>query len=216
MFITFEGLDFCGKSTQVKLLEKYLIKNNKKVIVVREPGGTKISEQIRSILLDKVNDKMADETELLLFAASRAQLVREIILPSIKDNYYVISDRFHDSSIAYQAFGRNLPIDFVIRLQKFVINNAIPDITFFIDIPIEEVLNRMSRVKESQLDRIETSDNIYSKKIEFYKKVREGYLYLLEKEERIKRIDGMLSIEEIHNLVIKYLENLTVLKGDER
>lgn len=206
MFITFEGLDFCGKSTQVKLLENYLKECNKNVIVIREPGGTKISEQIRNVLLDKINDNMKNETELLLFAASRAQLVREIILPALENNYYVISDRFHDSSIAYQAFGRNLPLDFVIELQKFAINNATPDITFFIDIPIEEVFNRMSKVKKSELDRIETSENIYSKKIKFYEKVREGYLYLLEHEKRIKRIDGMLSIDEIHKSIIKYLE----------
>ncbi|MDH7603508.1 MAG: dTMP kinase [Melioribacter sp.] len=209
MFITFEGLDFCGKSTQVKLLENYLKEKNKNVIVIREPGGTAISEQIRKILLDRINDSMKNETELLLFAASRAQLVHEIILPYLQKKYYVISDRFHDSSIAYQAFGRNLQLEFVIQLQKFVIGNAIPDITFFIDIPVEEVLNRMSKVKNIELDRIETSpDGITLRKIQFYERVRNGYLYLCERESRIKKIDGLLSIEEIHNIIIKYLESV--------
>jgi len=209
MFITFEGLDFCGKSTQVKLLENYLKGKNKNVIVIREPGGTAISEQIRKILLDRINDNMKNETELLLFAASRAQLVHEIILPYLEKNYYVISDRFHDSSIAYQAFGRNLQLEFVVQLQKFVIGNAVPDITFFIDIPVEEVLNRMSKVKNIELDRIETSpDGIDLQKIQFYERVRNGYLYLCERESRIKKIDGLLSIEEIHNIIIKYLESV--------
>ncbi len=208
MFITFEGLDFCGKSTQVKLLEKYLIEKNKKVIVIREPGGTKISEQIRNLLLDKVNDSMKYETELLLFAASRAQLVREIIIPSLKENYYVISDRFHDSSIAYQGFGRNIQVEFVIQLQKFVIGDAIPDITFFIDIPVEEVLKRMSKVNSFELDRIESfSEEVNIKRVEFFEKVRNGYIYLCQNEKRFKKIDGMLSVEEIHNQIIEYLEN---------
>ncbi|MEG8945852.1 dTMP kinase [Rosettibacter firmus] len=208
MFITFEGLDFCGKSTQVKLLENYLKEKKHNVIVIREPGGTTISEQIRNVLLDKLNDKMQNETELLLFAASRAQLVREIILPALEKKYYVISDRYHDSSIAYQGFGRNMQIEFVIQLQKFVINNAIPDITFFIDIPVDEVLKRMSKVKNIDLDRIETSPNgIDSEKINFYERVRKGYLYLCEKEKRIKKINGLLTIEEIHNIIINHIEN---------
>src|SRR5512133_2215554 len=103
MFITFEGLDFCGKSTQVQLLEKYLIENGKKVKIIREPGGTQISEKIRDILLDKKNSEMSIETELILFSGSRSQLVNQIILPALKENVYVISDRFHDSSIAYQS-----------------------------------------------------------------------------------------------------------------
>lgn len=209
MFITFEGLDFCGKSTQVQLLENYLKTQNENVIVIREPGGTPISEQIRNILLDMNNVEMKSETELLLFSASRAQLVQEVILPALKKNFYVISDRFHDSSIAYQSFGRNISLDFVMQLQKFIIGNAIPDITFFIDIPIEEVFKRMSNVKNADLDRIESSpEGINSHKINFYEKVRNGYLFLCEKEERIKKINGLLSIEEIHKLIINYIEKI--------
>ena len=182
MFITFEGLDFCGKSTQVQLLEKYLIDKGNNVKIIREPGGTPISEKIRDILLDKKNSEMSIETELILFSASRSQLVNQVILPALKENYYVISDRFHDSSIAYQAFGRKINLGFVEELQQFVIGKAVPDLTFFLDISFDEVIKRKSKVKQIELDRIELS------KMDFYKRVRNGYLYLAEKEKRFRMI----------------------------
>ncbi|MGK9367675.1 dTMP kinase [Melioribacter sp. Ez-97] len=200
MFITFEGLDFCGKSTQVKLLKDYLENKNEKVLVIREPGGTGISESIRSILLDKKNSGMCDETELLLFSASRAQLVKEKILPALEKKIWVISDRFHDSTVAYQSYGRGLPRDFVEILQSFVIGRAVPELTFFIDLPIEEVFRRMSIVKKHELDRIETSQR------EFYENVRKGYLQLSEKEKRFRKIDGTKTIEEIHKNIIEEIE----------
>src|ERR1035437_7478026 len=113
MFITFEGIDFCGKSTQVQLLQKYLENKGERVVIIREPGGTDISEKIRDILLDKKNFKMVTEAEIFLFSASRAQLVREKIRPFLDKGYYVISDRFHDSTTAYQGYGRGLPIESV-------------------------------------------------------------------------------------------------------
>ena len=200
MFITFEGLDFCGKSTQVQLLEKYLNEKGKKVKIIREPGGTPISEKIRDILLDKKHSEMSIETELVLFSASRSQLVHEVILPALQKYVYVLSDRFHDSSIAYQAFGRKIDLDFVMNLQKFVIGKAVPNLTFFIDVPIDEIVKRMSKVKKVELDRIESS------KIDFYERVRTGYLYLAENENRFKKIDGTLSIEDIHNLILNEIE----------
>jgi dTMP kinase len=202
MFITFEGLDFCGKSTQVQLLEKYLLENGQKIKLIREPGGTSISEKIRDILLDKKNSEMSIETELILFSASRSQLVNQIIIPAMEKNYFVISDRFHDSSIAYQAFGRKIPLQFVEELQKFVIGKAVPDITLFLDIPIEEVIARKSKVKKIDLDRIESS------KIDFYERVREGYLYIAQKEKRFRKIDGTFPIDEIHHMIIKEIEKL--------
>ena len=200
MFITFEGLDFCGKSTQVQLLEKYLIEKGNLVKIIREPGGTNISEKIRDVLLDKKNSEMSPETELILFAGSRSQLVHEIILPAVKNNIYVLSDRFHDSSIAYQAFGRKLDLDFVVSLQKFVIGKAVPALTFFIDIPVNEVVSRMSKVKKVELDRIESSQ------LDFYERVREGYIFLAKQEERFRTIDGTLSIGQIHQQIVKEFE----------
>jgi dTMP kinase len=196
MFITFEGLDFCGKSTQVQLLEKYLIDEGKQVIIIREPGGTSISEKIRDILLDKKNSEMKFETEALLFAASRAQLVNQTIIPALEKNVFVISDRFHDSSIAYQSFGRGLSLDFVKELQKFAIKNAIPRITFFIDIPVDEVVRRMSKVKKVELDRIESS------KVDFYDRVRNGYIELSSNEKRFVVLDGLLPIPKLHEQIV--------------
>ncbi|NJD22655.1 MAG: dTMP kinase [Melioribacter sp.] len=202
MFITFEGLDFCGKSTQVQLLEKYLIDKGSKVKIIREPGGTPISEKIRDILLDKNNSEMSIETELILFSASRSQLVNQVIIPALKENYYVISDRFHDSSVAYQAFGRKINLEFVEELQQFVIGKAVPDITFFLDISIDEVIKRKSKVKQMELDRIELS------KIDFYRRVRNGYLYIAKKEKRFKMINGELPIEQIHKIIVDEVNKL--------
>ena len=197
MFITFEGLDFCGKSTQVKLLVKYLEDQEKTVKIIREPGGTAISEQIRKILLEKKNLEMFSETELLLFSASRSQLVREIIIPDLQKGIYLISDRFHDSTTAYQAYGRNLNKDFIIGLNNFVIEKAMPDITFFIDIPIDEVEKRKAKVNKNDLDRIEIMER------KFYENVREGYLKLADQEKRFKVINGLSSIEVIHSEIIQ-------------
>lgn len=200
MFITFEGLDFCGKSTQVELLRNYYVKKNAKIRVIREPGGTEISEKIREVLLDKKHLKMTVESEILLFSASRAQLVREVIKPALEEGMIIISDRFHDSLTAYQGFGRNIPLDFVDAINKFVIGDCIPDITFFIDLNLDEIEKRKSNNRLFELDRIELSKN------HFFQKVREGYLYLSEKEKRFKRIDGSDTIENIHKNIISEIE----------
>lgn len=202
MFITFEGIDFCGKSTQVELLEKYLLAKGKTVRIIREPGGTSISEKVRSILLDKKNSEMHFEPELLLFASARAQLVREVIIPSLQRGEYVISDRYHDSSVAYQGYGRGIDLEFVTKLQQFAIGSAVPDITFFIDIPVDEFITRKQKVKEGSLDRMETS------KIAFYEKVRDGYLEIAEKEKRFLVIDGLKSIDEIHYIITSAISRL--------
>ena len=202
MFITFEGIDFCGKSTQVKLLKDYLIEQKKEVYLIREPGGTEISEKIREILLDKKNNAMVMETEIFLFSASRAQLVREVIRPYLRKGYYVISDRFHDSSTAYQGFGRGLSVDAILNIHNLAIGDTIPDITFFIDIPNEVALERKQNVAHSELDRIEVSDN------NFYERVREGYLYLAKKEKRFRVIDGTQNINQINEQIIKEINSL--------
>ena len=199
MFITFEGIDFCGKSTQVELLRKYLTGRKKIVEIIREPGGTKISEMIRSILLDKVHDNMCNESEIFLFSASRAQLVREKIRPYLMKGYYVISDRFHDSSTAYQGFGRGLSIDAIMNIHSLAIRDTVPDITFFIDIPVEEAENRKIQKLHRELDRIEIS------KRDFFEKVRNGYLYL-SKDKRFRKVDGTLPIQEVHQKIINEIE----------
>ncbi len=196
MFITFEGIDFCGKSTQVELLKNYLIGKNKRVEIIREPGGTNISEKVRNILLDTKNDNMFMETEIFLFSASRAQLVREKIRPYLEERIYVISDRFHDSSVAYQGYGRGISIESVAHVNKLAIGLTIPDITFFIDIPVEEAEKRKTGKSFKELDRIEISE------MNFYEKVRKGYLEISKEEKRFRVLNGLKSIEEIHSIII--------------
>jgi dTMP kinase len=200
MFITFEGIDFCGKSTQSELLKKYLLNKNKKVEIIREPGGTNISEKVRSILLDKENENMFMETEIFLFSASRAQLVREKIRPYLAKGIYVISDRFHDSTIAYQGFGRGISIESVTHVNKLAIGSTIPDITFFIDIPVEEAEKRKTGKNIVELDRIEISE------MNFFEKVRNGYLEISEKEKRFRVLNGLDTIDEIHNKIINEIK----------
>ena len=200
MFITFEGLDFCGKSTQVKLLKEKLEEMGKRVVLIREPGGARIAEKIREILLDKENSEMHIEAELLLFSASRAQLVREKIIPLLNEGYFVISDRFHDSSIAYQGYGRGINLDSVKAIQNFAIGSAIPDVTFFIDLPLDEIAKRREKFGTKNLDRIELSEN------NFYKRVRNGYIEMSRTEQRFVTLDGTLSIDEIHKKIMKVIE----------
>ena len=197
MFITFEGIDFCGKSTQVELLKNYLVKKNKQVEIIREPGGTEISEKIREVLLDKKHYHMFIETEIFLFSSSRAQLVREKIRPFLGKGIYVISDRFHDSTTAYQGFGRGIDINIVEHINKLAIGETVPDITFIIDIPVKVAEERKKIKINTDLDRIEISDSV------FFEKVRNGYLKFAENEARFRVIDGTLNIEEIHNRIIK-------------
>ena len=202
MFITFEGIDFCGKSTQVELLKFFLVSCNKKVHLIREPGGTEISEKIREILLDKKNNTMVMEAEIFLFSASRAQLVKEVIRPYLQKGYYVISDRFHDSSTAYQGYGRGLPVDTIIKINNLAIGDTIPDVTFFLDIPNEVAIERKAKKTHLDLDRIEVSDN------SFFERVRTGYFYLAEKEKRFRIIDGTQSIKKINEQIINDIKSL--------
>jgi dTMP kinase len=202
MFITFEGIDFCGKTTQVELLRTYISGKGKKVELIREPGGTEISEKVREILLDKKNSGMFMETEILLFSASRAQLVREKIRPFLEEGIYVISDRFHDSSTAYQGYGRGISIDEITKVHRIAIGENVPDITFFIDIPVEEAERRKNRNQGIELDRIEISEQ------NFYEKVRKGYLKMAEEDSRIRLINGMDSIKNIHLTIIKEIEKI--------
>ncbi len=200
MFISFEGIDFSGKSTQIELLKDYLVDNNKKVEILREPGGTEISEKVRRILLDNKNEKMFAEAELLLFSASRAQLLREKIQPYLEKGIYVISDRFHDSSTAYQGYGRGIPLEVVNMVHQLAIGDTIPDLTFFIDIPVGIANERRKKKSKLKLDRIEVAD------IEFYNRVRNGYLEIARREERFKVIEGTQTIETIQNQIISELE----------
>lgn len=199
MFITFEGIDFCGKSTQVKLLKNYFEDKGKQVVIIREPGGTLISEKVREILLDKKNSGMTDETEILLFSASRAQLVREIIIPNLQSGNVVLSDRFFDSSTAYQGYGRGLPLEFINTINAFAAGAAQPKITFILDISIEEVERRQHK-RQSDLDRMELSNK------NFFERVRNGYLAMAKENPRFKILSAEQSIQDIHEQIVQHLK----------
>ena len=202
MFITFEGIDLSGKSTQIRLLEEYLKSKSKKVISVREPGGTEISEKIRDILLDKKNLHMEYVTEFLLFSASRYQLTNEIIIPKLKKKYFVLCDRYYDSSTAYQGFGGKTDLKSIYRVNKIATGKLVPDITFLINISAEEFVRRKKLINKDE-DRIEQKD------IAYYKKVIKGYLKISRNnKKRFVVIDGSKTIDEIHADIIKHLKKI--------
>lgn len=202
MFISFEGIDCCGKTTQAKLLIEKLQSLNHPVLFLREPGGTTISEKIREILLDKKNLKMIQITELLLFSASRAQLVSEVIKPSLKSNRIIICDRYVDSTTVYQGFGRGLTLGAVKTISRVATMDVMPRKTFFIDITVKEMYDRRTANKQ-EIDRMEMSNE------EFYNRVRNGYIELAKEEpNRFVTIDGKQGIETIHEQIWKVMEEL--------
>ena len=189
-FISFEGIDGSGKSTQATLFLDRLIQQGKEGILVREPGGTPVSEAIRHVLLTKGNRQMVARTEALLMTASRSQLTKEVILPNLEQNRWVIADRYADSTLAYQGGGRELNLDWLQDLNKFATYNLEPNITFVIDILPKEALGR----------RGQTEDRIEVEGIAFQKKVRQTYLELAQQySDRIIVIDGHMNREIIQN-----------------
>ena len=195
-FITFEGIDGCGKSTQVKMLVEAMNRSIQKTISVREPGGTVISEEIRQILLHNHLQDICDRTEALLMTGSRAQLTYQLILPKLNAGINVIADRYLDSTLAYQGGGRNIKIDWLIKLNEFATYDLEPKATFFIDVLPEEAVRRKSKEK----DRIERAG------IELQTRVRKAYLELSNRfQERFVIIDGHDSIDDIHGSILAEL-----------
>jgi dTMP kinase len=209
LFITFEGLEGCGKTTQAKMLYNFLIEQGCPSIYTKEPGGTKIGQKVRRILLDQKNDSMDYKTEMLLFLASRAENVRLVILPALEKEKIVISDRFYDSTTAYQGYGRGIDLKTIRYLNNFVVGKAIPDLTFFLDIEPYEGLRRSTSFGNSREIRFE-EEFINKKIIEgklFLERVRDGYYHLFREEtERIKIIDANRSKEEIYNEIVEIVK----------
>ena len=205
-FISFEGIDFSGKTTQVELLANELKKRGEKVIVMREPGGTAISEKIREILLDKKNDNMTNICELLLYSAARHQLVLEKISKELESGNFVIADRYVDSTIAYQGYGRKISLNLINEINKVVTEGVLPSLTFFLDLKPESIIERKQNRKQSS-DRLEDTG------IEFYKRIREGYLKIAEnKIERIKVINADKSITQIKDEIWEFVLSKITLK----
>lgn len=206
LFITFEGCDGCGKTSVIQALSVELQKNGITPLVTREPGGSLIAEEIRNIILDRKNTMMDPRTEALLYAASRRQHLAEIVLPALKEGKIVISDRYLDSSLAYQGYARNIGIDAVYSINAFAIDDTMPDITFFLDVRPEVALKRIAQNRdESEINRLDLE------KLEFHNKVYDAYLLLLKKfPERIVRIDASRTIdeevEEIKNIISRKMK----------
>ena len=199
MFISFEGLDGSGKTTQAALLAETLRSQHYIVEFFREPGGTEISERIREILLDKKNLGMNQITELFLFSAARAQLVNQVIKPALLDSKIVICDRYVDSTTVYQGFGRGLRLGAVKTINAVATFGLLPEVTFLIDVPIDEIIERR-HTSGVAIDRMESGGR------EFYEKVREGYLELAKEEpKRIQLIDGSLPINIVQDEIWKTL-----------
>jgi dTMP kinase len=196
MFITFEGMDGSGKSTQARQLADYLSAKwgNDQIVFTREPGGTKIGEQIREVIHSLRNQEMASRTEFLLYNAARAQVVDQVIRPALMQGKIVLSDRYADSTLAYQGYGRQLDLDMVRRIIDYATGSLKPDLTFYLDVSIGEGLARRSNghARGEELNRMDTQTR------DFYDRVRAGYEMLMQQEpNRWIRIDGTRSVQEV-------------------
>lgn len=203
-FITFEGCDGCGKSTQLKLLSEYLTENGVAHIFTREPGGGKISEAIRDILLNGKNSEMTDECEALLYAAARMQHLSDRVEPALNEGKLVVCDRYVDSSLAYQAYARGLGVEFVSGINAVALEKYAPDLTVFIDLTPEDAFKRKRGADEN--DRLEQAG------MAFHNRVYAGYKALAKTyPERIATVDGKQTPQEIFADVLRLLKQRNCL-----
>ncbi len=199
LFITFEGIDGCGKTTQIKLLKETLEKQGEKVLLTREPGAKGLGEKLREILLN-YEGEVSSNCESFLFLADRAQHIDTIIRPAIDTGYIVICDRHTDSTVAYQGYGRKLDLEQIHYLNNIATNGIKPDLTFILDIDVETSIQRIGNAR----DRMESSG------IDFFNCVREGYIEISKQEpNRVKLLNGNDSIENLHKQIMDYIENLS-------
>jgi dTMP kinase len=206
LFVTFEGIEGSGKSTQMALLAEHLIEEGYTVVMTREPGGTEIGAAIRHTLLNADFTEMDYHTEVLLYAADRAQHVTEVIRPSLDAGHIVISDRYIDSTIAYQHYGRDLPLDLIMSVNEWAVQALKPHITFLLDVPVKIGLERATT---------HAADRIEQESVEFHARVSNGFKALAVQEpQRWHVLDGTLTVDEIHEeiagKVVKALNRLTI------
>ena len=201
VFITFEGGEGCGKSTQAAILKDALERSGRKVLLTREPGGTWLSEEIRSLLKDQAKDPPCDRSELLLFLAARAQLVRNVIRPALESGAWVVCDRFSDSTFAYQGYGRGIDVQLLKELNEFATEGLVPDLTILLDVPLEVSRARLAerqRATAAAADRIEAAGEA------FHKRLREGFLALAKAEpDRFVVIDSSGDRAEVDRQIIE-------------
>ncbi len=200
IFITFEGIDGSGKSTQIQYLKEYFSENGIEAVFTRDPGGTQLGEELRSLILHSENEIISAEAEMMLYGACRAQLVNEIILPALSQNKVVVSDRFLDSSVAYQGYGRKLGDEAVLSVNRQIVRKCVPDLTFFMDIDPITVKERLSGRNR---DRIEGEGDA------FMNDVFRGYLELYRKNaDRIIKIDADKPKDVIREEIIEIIERI--------
>ena len=202
-FITFEGCEGSGKSTQLKMLSAYLDREGIPYIMTREPGGSPIAEDIRNIILDGKNTAMCDECEAMLYAASRIQHLREKVLPALEEGKLVICDRYVDSSLAYQGYARGLGLEYVADINKKALEIGTPDLTVFLNISPEKAFERKHGADEN--DRMEKQG------LEFHKRVYDGYLHLLEKYPRICAVESSGTAQQMHEDIVNLLKKRGIL-----
>lgn len=207
IFITFEGADGAGKTSILNALKKdFLSVLGERLVITREPGGSKISEEIRKIIVDKKNNNMDSRTEALLFAASRRQLLIETVLPALSQNKIVFSDRYVDSSVAYQGAGRQIGEQLISDLNRFATEGLQPDLTIYFDIPSEVGLKRINNYRSNEINRLDQEN------LSFHKRVRQEYLKLVDNNDRIKLIDANRNFDQVvddtKNLIVNTFPNI--------
>ncbi|MBN2184883.1 MAG: dTMP kinase [Candidatus Krumholzibacteriota bacterium] len=205
-FITFEGIEGSGKSTVARRIDRLLRDEGVDPLLTREPGGTVISEDIRGILLDPDRVEISAKTELLLYLASRAQLVAEVILPAVNNGRIVLCDRYMDATMAYQGWARGLGEDLVRDFNSFAVGPALPDLTFLFDLSVSEGFRRGPDKRESS--GIQSRDRLESEDIFFHEKVREGYLRIAETEKkRVMTIDASLPLDSVVETIFRNIKS---------
>jgi dTMP kinase len=189
LFITLEGIDFCGKTTQAKRLVSYLKRKGYEVLLVREPGGNRVAEKIRKVLLSRKNSEVTPLTELLLYEAARSQLTEKVILPALKQGMTVVCDRYADSSLAYQGYGRGLNKKMIEDLNRLATFGLLPDLTIILDVPLAVSAKRRER-EGKEKDRLE------KERSDFHKRIRQGFLMIAKRNrKRVKVVDGTGNID---------------------
>ena len=202
-FVSFEGIEGCGKTTQIARLSEFLKSRSIAHAVTREPGGTAVGEGIRKILLNSETIHLTAASELLLFFASRSQNILEKIKPALERGEMVICDRFYHASMAYQGYGRGIPLDFITRLTDLVCDRFRPEVTILLDI---EPAVGLGRARARNHERAEDEGRFEAEDLKFYTRVRNGYLELAQRDSRIRVIQADRSIEEVHRDIVKVLE----------
>ena len=202
-FITFEGIEGCGKTTQIGLLTSFLKRLQRPFLLTREPGGTGVGDQIRRILLSSENVGIEPMAELYLYAAARVQHLRQVISPALREGKLVICDRFADATLAYQGYGRGMDLAWIEEIHARTMANVKPDLTFLLDLPVEEGLRRALKRMENHSVK---EDRFEKEALDFHRRVREGYLALARNEpRRIVVLDGMKEEETLHREILTYL-----------